>query len=124
MFEDKNLLEHINKYKEKSLEERKKDPLRYVFRWNDGTQNHKLDNVTKDGKTIKKWFESLMEGSTKDEKESENKETVYFVLLELFGKDFEFGGCQYHDNGIKTIPKVKLWDKVNKKEVKKVVYRQ
>ena len=104
VLEDKNLKNYIDNYKSKSLEERKKDPLRMIFRWNHSTQNYKLDNI----KDIKEWFESLIKGTPK-----EDRAGIYFVLLELFGKDFEFGGgC----NG--TIPKTKLWDKVDEKEVR------
>lgn len=107
LLEDKDLLKHINEYKKKSLEERKKDPLRMIFRCNRSTQNYDLNNITKN-KTIKQWFESLIKGTPK-----EDRAGIYFVLLELFGKDFEFGG-----NTEYSIPKAKLWTKVDEKEAK------
>ena len=104
---DKDLLTYIKEYKEKSLEDRKNDPLRYVFRWNSTTMNRNLDNETKT-RTIKQWLASIMPEAFK-----QNGEDIYFILLELFGKDFEFGG------GFEgKIPKARLWDKVDQKEVK------
>lgn len=107
LLEDKNLKTYIDDYKTKSLKERSEDPLRYVFRWNNNTQNYNLNDMTKN-KTIKQWFESLMTGTSE-----EDRQDVYFILLELFGKDFEFGG----GFGGK-IPKARLWDKVDKKEAR------
>ena len=103
---DEDLKTHIDNYRQKPLEERAKDPLRMIFRCNRSTQNYKLDNITKN-KTIKKWFEESINKTLA----KKDKEDIYFVLLELFGKDFEFGGNY-------DIPKAKLWDKVDEKEVR------
>ena len=110
---DEKLETYINEYRNKSLEERKKDPLRQVFRWNENTGKCKLENMTQN-KTIQQWFTGSMSQTAR-----EHRDDIYFVLLELFGKDFEFGGYQYENDGeTKTVPKFKLWDKVNKKAVK------
>ena len=103
---DKNLKKYIDNYKSKSLEDRKKDPLRKVFRWNGNTQNYNLNKM----KPIKQWFEKTMDKTLAEK----DKEDIYFVLLELFGKDFEFGG----GSGDK-IPKVKLCNEVDEKEARK-----
>ena len=103
---DEDLKTHIDNYRQKPLEERAKDPLRMIFRCNRSTQNYKLDNITKN-KAIKQWFEESINKTLA----KKDKEDIYFVLLELFGKDFEFGGNY-------DIPKAKLWDKVDEKEVR------
>ena len=104
LLRDNNLKTYIDDYKTKSLAEREKDPLRMIFRWNNNTQNYNLDNI----KDIKEWFTKSITGMP-----NENRKDIYFVLLELFGKDFEFGGGSDGE-----IPKVKLWDKVDEKEVR------
>lgn len=107
LLEDENLETYINEYKGKSLEERKEDPLRQVFRWNQTTGNRNLDDTTKK-QTIQQWFTGLMLNTSQ-----EYRDNIYYVLLELFGKDFEFGGGY---NG--KITKANLWAKVDKKAVK------
>ncbi len=107
LLEDANLKTCIDEYKKKSLAEREKDPLRMIFRWNRNAKNYNLNSIIKN-KTIKLWFEDSMKKTPK-----ENRQDIYFVLLELFGKDFEFGG-EYDGE----IPKAKLWDKVNEQEVR------
>ncbi|MBQ9491991.1 MAG: hypothetical protein IJU86_04405, partial [Firmicutes bacterium] len=91
-----DLENYVDQYIKKSLQERKNDPLRKILRFKNYLTSNDLRYETKE---IKTFFTEKMVNT-----KAENREKIYFVLLELFGNEYEIASES-------NIPKVKLLDK-------------
>lgn len=91
-----DLENYVDQYIKKSLQERKNDPLRKILRFKNYLTSNDLRYGTKE---IKTFFTEKMVNT-----KAENREKIYFVLLELFGNEYEIASES-------NIPKVKLLDK-------------
>ena len=91
-----DLENYVDQYIKKSLQERKNDPLRKILRFKNYLTSNDLRYGTKE---IKTFFTEKMVNT-----KAENREKIYFVLLELFGNEYDIASES-------NIPKVKLLDK-------------
>ena len=106
LLEDKDLKTHIEGYKKKSLTERQQDPLREVFRLNANLKVRNIANMNYIA--VKNLFFNFFPKSMR----KRDKNDIFFVMLELLGKDYVCG------NGTTEFPECKLYGAINVGEVR------